>query len=256
MAIESQERDVHAFDGIELKGVGTIHYSQGPEPALRIEADSETLSKIVTDVQGNRLIISYKWLDTILSFKPLGPVDLYVTSPELRIVKMSGSGRLVGDTPLTTDRFMVAISGSGKTTLELHADELRAEVSGSGEFDLTGEARRQELTISGGATYRAIGLASADTTVSISGSGNAEVSVSDRLDVSISGSGRVEYTGTPQVSQRISGSGSIVQYQERPAPELTAEPAQPAEGPADEPAQPVDDAADTGESAAPSEPAE
>jgi hypothetical protein len=55
MAITSQDRAVAEFDGIELKGVGTIHLTQGPETMLRVEADTETIDKIVPDVQGDRL---------------------------------------------------------------------------------------------------------------------------------------------------------------------------------------------------------
>ena len=44
----------------------------------------------------------------------------------------------------------------------------------------------------------------------ISGSGNATVTVSDRLDAQLSGSGQLTYYGNPpQVTQDVSGSGRV-----------------------------------------------
>ena len=46
--------------------------------------------------------------------------------------------------------------------------------------------------------------------VRISGSGNANVLVSDDLNVVISGSGKVSYAGYPDISKLISGSGKLL----------------------------------------------
>jgi len=46
----------------------------------------------------------------------------------------------------------------------------------------------------------------------VSGSGDAQVNVSDVLDAEISGSGTIVYKGDPQVNAHVSGSGSIKQF--------------------------------------------
>jgi hypothetical protein len=45
--------------------------------------------------------------------------------------------------------------------------------------------------------------------IDISGTGNCEISVEDRLDVNIEGSGDVYYKGYPDIHQHIQGSGSL-----------------------------------------------
>jgi hypothetical protein len=228
MANVTQTRQVPSFDGIELKGTGVIHVSQGSETSLVIDADSETIDKIVTDVEGNTLVIRFKWLDALLALKPLGPIDFRITTPSLRAVKITGAGTLIGETELRTDRLFVSVSGSGKVALELQADELRANVSGSGDFKLRGQVVRQEITISGSGDYMAGDLHSEQSDITIAGSGRAQMRASERLDVTISGSGKVEYAGTAAVSQRISGSGSVIQRPDfgaasAPVPEDVAE---------------------------------
>ena len=58
----------------------------------------------------------------------------------------------------------------------------------------------------GGLTYEK--LEKADVT--ISGSGDAEVTVSDDLDVKITGSGDVYYKGNPDLDVNITGSGEVI----------------------------------------------
>ena len=45
--------------------------------------------------------------------------------------------------------------------------------------------------------------------VSVTGAGDARITVSDNLKVSITGAGKVEYVGNPRVQREIAGAGSI-----------------------------------------------
>lgn len=54
------------------------------------------------------------------------------------------------------------------------------------------------------------GLHTRYTSVSIGGSGNAEVFASERLDGDIDGSGNIRYAGNPkQIGRTVMGTGSI-----------------------------------------------
>ena len=105
-----------------------------------------------------------------------------------------------------------SLDASGSVSVEakgVQTDSLSVSVSGSGEIEISGEAKEQKVVISGSANYEAENLNSRDASITISGSGNAVVAVSDKLDVQVSGSGNVEYIGSPQVTKSISGSGSV-----------------------------------------------
>jgi hypothetical protein len=67
------------------------------------------------------------------------------------------------------------------------------------------------VTVSGSGEYAGSDLATQQTEVEVSGSGNAKVNVTDSLTATVTGSGNVTYTGNPaQVQQDSSGSGDIV----------------------------------------------
>ena len=52
-------------------------------------------------------------------------------------------------------------------------------------------------------------LAAKRAKVTVNGSGDATVNVSEELDVRISGSGDVSYIGSPKIKSQVSGSGSV-----------------------------------------------
>ena len=57
----------------------------------------------------------------------------------------------------------------------------------------------------------ALNLATDQTNLNLSGSGDVEVNAQPKLEVTIKGSGNVYYKGNPDKSIQIKGSGKIVQ---------------------------------------------
>ena len=113
-----------------------------------------------------------------------------------------------------TAKSLSSVDASGSVKVEakgIRTDSLSISLSGSGEIEVSGEATTQKVVLSGSANYEAGNLASKDANITISGSGKAVVAASDKLSVTVSGSGDVEYIGAPQVTQSISGSGSVKQ---------------------------------------------
>jgi hypothetical protein len=86
---------------------------------------------------------------------------------------------------------------------------IESTISGSGRIHLGGSAFEHRINISGSGDVRAFDLATTNTYVKISGSGNSEVWTTNYLDVIISGSGSVYYRGNPQINANISGSGGV-----------------------------------------------
>jgi hypothetical protein len=89
-------------------------------------------------------------------------------------------------------------------------NELNTLTTGSGDLILDGSANDHNFMTSGSGNLRAYDLSTENTNVRTTGSGNAEVDVSGKLDIISSGSGSVYYTGNPSLTQSISGSGRVV----------------------------------------------
>jgi hypothetical protein len=82
-------------------------------------------------------------------------------------------------------------------------------VSGSGRVTLDGTVDMVELDVSGSGGVFARELTAIDADVSISGSGNIELTATGLVTGNLSGSGKLTLWGDPSVDVETSGSGDV-----------------------------------------------
>ncbi len=185
--VRTESRDVHGFSSVQLAGTGEATILQTGSESLTIEAEENLLPLLTSDVSGGVLTLGTK---PGASINPTRPITYRVSMKDLSGLSLSGSAT-ASAAQARTGSLLVQISGSGTITADGTADAQEVKITGSGE-------------------YRGAKLASRTATVQISGSGNADIAVSDLLDVQVSGSGTLRYSGNPQVTQSVAGSGKIV----------------------------------------------
>ncbi|MFY9151868.1 MAG: head GIN domain-containing protein [Prolixibacteraceae bacterium] len=209
---EEQNRKVDPFNEISLRVGAKLHLEQGPKQNLEIVAKPSTMEEIITEVKDGKLIIrfpnkNYLWN----TFNP-GEIIIYVTTPEVNGLGVSGSGDIIAEDEIKTKIIDLAVSGSGNIKLsELTAERTKATISGSGNIILAGQTAAQDLSvnISGSGNFKGMNYSSDDVTVKVSGSGNVETEAIKNLYVRLAGSGNVTYKGRPLVDQSIAGSGKV-----------------------------------------------
>jgi hypothetical protein len=204
--VVSENRNLKDFHQIDFGVDGEVILKQGPRQEIKIEAQENILDVLETKVRKGKLEIDFG-NHQVRRYKDL---KIYITVPEITYLKVSGSGRITGDTDFEVDDLDLRISGSGSIDFgALGANKIDSEISGSGDLFLNGDCVKHESNISGSGKIRAYDLASVQTNIRISGSGNAEVAVLDYLKANVSGSGKVRYKGNPTVDVNISGSGKV-----------------------------------------------
>jgi hypothetical protein len=199
-----EHRTVQDYNEISLSIPARVYLQQGPTEEIRIIAQENVLENIETYVRNGNLKIKFD-----RNVRRHEPITIYLTTPEITSLSISGSGDVIGENTIETESLSVHISGSGEADLEVITDELRTDISGSGKVYYTGEAGEQNIHISGSGDVHAFDLLSNSAEVHVSGSGNSMLWVTDHLDVRVSGSGDVEYKGNPHITSRISGSGKV-----------------------------------------------
>lgn len=205
----TENRPIGDFSGIEVSGGYTVYLSQEPAVSLRLEGDKDDLAKIVTKVVDNKLIIKHKPGIRLFSFDK-DDIAVYIGFKDIGSIELSGSNKIVGQKPLRFKELSLDLSGSGEVSMELQAAKVDADLSGSGEMKLKGTTDELAVDVSGSGDIACPGLKAKKVALSISGSGEAEIDVSEELKVDVSGSGDVRYRGNPaKVSQHVSGSGEI-----------------------------------------------
>jgi len=209
-AQKREVRDVTGFTGIGLSIAADIYLTQAPTYKVEIEADSDYLERIETVVNGDVLKIKRKdHFDFDFRNKK---AKIYISMPNINSLGISGSGDVVAQTPIKTDKLDVSISGSGNVKVEnLSVKNMELSISGSGDIFLAGSdvAESTSYSISGSGDIKTENLQSKNVKVRVSGSGDVRVWAVDDLEAKVSGSGDVYYKGRPIVNAKTSGSGGI-----------------------------------------------
>jgi hypothetical protein len=193
--------DVGSFQGVKPMLQANLYVTQDGTNTLEIEAYENLFDIIETSITNGILNIkTTRHIDT--SF-PKGflkkPVNIYVSMDKITDLTMAGSGKLLGQTEISSDALNIVCSGSGKVDLNLKAIRLSTKLSGSGTINLKGTATEHDLILSGSGRLKAYDLITEKTKAIISGSGSANVNASKELSSRVSGSGKIRYKGDPKI---------------------------------------------------------
>jgi len=179
---------------------------------VEAKGKESTLEKLITEVKDRKLVIRYP-TETIFSSKwNPGPVDLFITIPQIDALAVSGSGSIIADDKIESRILDLSVNGSGDIRIGiLKAEKVSTILSGSGSLYLSGQETASEFKgiLSGSGNVKAKDFSANDVNIKISGSGSCWVTATKNLVVRIMGSGSVFYEGNPAVDSSILGSGQV-----------------------------------------------
>jgi hypothetical protein len=202
----TEQRSVTGFSGVQNNGSLDVAVSQG-DYKVTVEADENIVPYILTEMQGNKLVIRFRD-NTWISHSSIAKV--HVTAPQWNSLNINGSGNITGENELSGGGDLeIQVAGSGDAKLDLNKQSVSAVIYGSGNIILSGQAGSLSSQINGSGNLRAFDLKSGTVKTEIRGSGNAEVTATSSLEANIFGSGDVKFKGTPQINSHIRGSGSV-----------------------------------------------
>lgn len=199
-------RVVPDFSNIKSMGNFSVYIIQDSLYRVYVEAEENLQPYIETEVSEHTLLIKVHERRNIDNNYP---VRVYVHTPDISGIELSGSGSIACD-KLTTQNLDINLSGSGSVNISAFCNTIYSRVSGSGHITLSGESGKSDFNISGSGKINAYSLITESCFADISGSGSMYLTVKDFLDVSISGSGKVYYQGNASVTTHITGSGSVI----------------------------------------------
>jgi len=203
----SQVRDISSFTSIEYKIPGTLHIDQGSNLTLKVDAGEKVISSIQTEVVNGVLTI-----DSTSLLLTLQPINVYLTTnnaSSIRAITSSGAGSVVCNVPLTANTLRLALSGTGSMNAQVNVTQLDLLLSGTGSMQLSGNATNMHADLSGTGSINAYQLQTNATTISLSGTGSAQVTVQEQLTANVSGTGSIHYHGSPQVTASTTGTGRV-----------------------------------------------
>jgi|GEM_PF-4713294 len=198
-----KSKSVKPFDRIYVSGNYRVEIKQGDEHS--VEAQGGHFHLGVYRISGNILKIGSA------PYRNIARITVYVTTPSLEVLKVTGGNYVTSDGPLTVDCLDIKGAGASKIDLEVIADCIELEHSGAVTTILSGSTNKLECEQTGASKLRAAELVAERVELCITGVGSAHVNVNHSLEVVGSGVCKIRYEGEPEmITKRLNGPCKIV----------------------------------------------
>lgn len=207
--VTTETRSTGDYDGVKCAGSMDYVLVAGTEGKITIEAESNLMEYIVTEIKNNNLIVKVK---KGYNLKPSFNKTLKVTIPfkDISSVSLAGSGDVWNEDKIKSNSLDISLAGSGDMVLDVDANSVEGSLAGSGDMTLKGNTNDLTVKVAGSGDIDAFGLQANNTKASVAGSGDISVVSNKSLYARVSGSGDIEYKGNPDKEDtKVSGSGTI-----------------------------------------------
>jgi hypothetical protein len=211
--------ELSEFQSIYVNSNYTVYLRQTNKQEVKVEALTDIYSLTEIKVENGVLMINVErkpdnpnksiWAK-IDDIKLNPTMKVYVSVKNVNELQVNGGGKIISENSIASDNLTLGVSGSGSMDLDIKGKSIRTELSGSGNIILKGYASYNEITMSGSGNLNAFNLELETAKVKVSGSGVAEVNVSNSLDAAVLGSGNIKHKGnTKTVTKKQFGSGVV-----------------------------------------------
>jgi len=217
------DRHLSGFSSIKIAGPFEVHLKQGTEESVKIETPEDVKSRITAEVTGSVLKIhnthdnwsqgTKSWYSDKGVWHNHKKIVVYITAKDLNGITVSGSGAVTFEEGFTTASLKLRVRGSGHILGKIDVKKLKSDISGSGNIKLSGNAESSKVRVIGSGKFTGRNLITVNSAAHVSGSGDAEVNASDKVDAVVHGSGVISYAGAVKIIKSSkSGSGEITRF--------------------------------------------
>lgn len=207
--VVQENRNTTSYDQIEMQGFFDVELISGNEGRITITGEENLIPHIITEVNGDRLVIKTENGYNLQPSKSNGIV-VQVPFESLDEVSLIGSGDIISRDLIKSGAFKTKLTGSGDIELELEAESVETTLTGSGDIVLQGATQNVVHQLTGSGDIESSKLKAIDAQAFLSGSGDIDLYCSGNLKIRVSGSGDVAYVGNPsKEDSKISGSGDV-----------------------------------------------
>lgn len=212
--LQSEQRVVKPFEAIDISHAVTVYYQQGTTTSVKVMCDKSEMKDVITESDGKTLVIKIDDMRGFGFLRNHSTPEIYVTSPDLISVSLSGSGDFISDKIVDTDILNVSLAGSGDIKMkDIICDEVKGSLVGSGDLDLDNvTCKKASLYCTGSGDLDAKINDCKFTNLSLTGSGDVDVNMcnSNIVNSSVAGSGDITIKGNiKQLNRNVEGSGDI-----------------------------------------------
>lgn len=207
------------FQSIYVNSNYTVYLKQTNKQEVVVDALTEIYSVTEIKVENGILMVNVErkpepanksiWAK-IDDIKVNPNMKLFVSVRNISDLEVNGGGKIVSENSIASDDLTLGVSGSGSIDLDIKGKNVKTDISGSGSVALKGYASSNEIVMGGAGNLNAFNFELENAKIKLSGSGLAELNVTNTLEASLLGSGSIKHKGnTKNLSKKAYGPGTI-----------------------------------------------
>jgi hypothetical protein len=203
--VVKKERTVNTFNGVKASSDIDVYLKQGDDQNVTVEADENLHEYILTEVREGVLHVYSE-----VNIRNAEKKRVYVVMKDIKSLRTSSAGDIVGQSPIKTDELVIGASSAGGVKIDVTANNIEVNISSSGDVTISGEAESLNADLSSAGDLDASELKVKKADISASSAGDARVYVTEKLTARASSAGDITYKGDPRyIDAHSSSAGSI-----------------------------------------------
>ena len=207
---DRQTRSISGFHGVSVSSGIDLYLTQKSTEEVSVEAESQDLDKIITEVEGGVLKIYIKeksWFNMKWNSKPR---KVYVSFISLDRIEASAGSDVVSQSALKLDKVKIDVSSGSDVKLEIEATEISVQTSSGSDVSLKGKSIYLQADASSGSDINAGDLEVKKCNASASSGSDVRINVNEELSANASSGGDITYSGNPAKKDINESSGGDV----------------------------------------------
>lgn len=207
------------FTSISVNSNYTVYLKQTNKQEVQVEALTEIYDLTDIRVDNGVLMINVERKPEVANKSIWAKIDDIKVNPTMKLtismknvnsLQVNGGGRIVAENSIAASTLNLGVAGGGSMDVDVKGDNVTAEVSGSGRMVLKGYATSADIQMSGSGSLSAFEFALESAKIRVSGSGNADLNVTNSLEAAVMGSGNIKHKGnTKNATKKVYGSGTV-----------------------------------------------
>lgn len=202
--VTTQDRTVtESFTVIEASEGLDVYITQSGEASIRVEADSNVIDLIATDIEDGRLKIH-----TTQSVGRATKV-IHVNVPEVTAIRASSGADVETQNTIRSTALNLDVSSGADLSVMVVASSVDASSSSGGSMKISGEAGSLDADASSGSDLEAGELVAVSVVADASSGAFVRVHATENLNANASSGGDIQYTGEPSVTHNKNMGGNV-----------------------------------------------
>lgn len=203
----TEKRNVGSFNGIDVCCGIKVLLTQGSSSSVEVEAKSENIQYVKTEVKGNTLYITF---DNKKKCDKKGSITVYVTANDIKKLEANSAGIIEGTNTIHARNIKLDVNSAGLIKLDMKADNVVCKGNSAGKITLKGEAQALTADNNSAASFDLKGLEAVKADVSSNSAASIDLNVKTEVNANANSGARIRYYGNPSLTNVASNSGGSV----------------------------------------------